>query len=98
VEDQTNERPTYFVYIARCSNGMLYTDYTKDLKKRIACHNAGKGGRYTRKLRPLVLVVAWAINARRDAMRTERLIKRLPRARKLCLIKSPCELQAMAHE
>jgi len=37
----------YFVYLACCANGTLYTGYTADVQQRIASHNAGRGGRYT---------------------------------------------------
>ncbi len=38
----------HYVYVVRCANGSLYTGYTKDIEARIAAHNEGKGGRYTR--------------------------------------------------
>ena len=46
----------YFVYLLRCADGTLYTGCTNDLDRRLAAHNAGKGAKYTRSRRPVVLV------------------------------------------
>ena len=40
----------WFVYIARCNDGSLYTGIARDVALRIAAHNAGRGARYTRGL------------------------------------------------
>jgi hypothetical protein len=34
----------YYVYIAQCANGAIYTGYTKDVGRRITEHNSGWGG------------------------------------------------------
>lgn len=44
-----------YTYIVRCSDGSLYTGWTNDLKKRIKDHNEGRGAKYTRSRRPVVL-------------------------------------------
>ncbi len=75
-----------FVYIVECSDGTLYTGWTHDLEARIRAHNAGRGGRYTRARRPVRLLYYETLPDRRSAMRRERAIKRLSRARKLSLI------------
>ncbi len=75
------------VYIVRCANGSLYTGYTKDVEQRIAVHNAGKGGRYTRAHRPVELVTSWSFRTKREALQVEYRIKRLPREKKLEIIK-----------
>ena len=46
----------YFVYLLRCADGTLYTGCTNDLDRRLVAHNAGKGAKYTRSRRPVVLV------------------------------------------
>jgi len=71
--------------MACCANGTLYTGYTINVERRIALHNAGKGGHYTRSHRPVSLVATWTFNSKGEALRAERAIKRLPRARKLAL-------------
>ncbi|SRR6266487_3745200 len=84
-EDQ-GER--YFVYIACCANGTLYVGYTMNVETRLAGHNAGQGGRYTRLNRPLTLVASWAFNSRREALRAERQLKHLSPERKWALVAS----------
>lgn len=75
----------FYVYMAQCANGAIYTGYTKDLERRIAEHNSGRGGRYTRSCRPLTLLAYWVFYSRAEALRAEREIKRLSHASKLRL-------------
>lgn len=73
----------YFVYLASCRNDTLYVGYTTDVERRIAVHNAGQGGHYTRANRPLALVATWEFHSQRDAMQAEYELKRLSHAEKL---------------
>jgi putative endonuclease len=66
-----------------CANGSLYTGYTINVERRIALHNAGKGGRYTRSHRPVSLMATWTFNSKGEALRAERELKRLSREQKL---------------
>jgi putative endonuclease len=75
-----------FVYIVRCADGSLYTGWTTDLFRRVAQHNAGRGGRYTRTHRPVELVYQEEVSNRSAAMRRERALKKLDRERKERLI------------
>ncbi len=84
-EDQ-GER--YSVYMACCANGTFYVGYTTNVPQRLASHNAGQGGRYTRTHRPLTLVASWAFNSRREASRAERQLKRLSPERKWALVEA----------
>lgn len=77
-----------FVYILLCADGTLYTGYTVDLKRRLHQHASGNGGRYTRTRAPVRLVYSEKLKSRSEAMKRESSIKRLPRARKLLLIKT----------
>lgn len=77
----------FFAYILRCADGTLYTGYTVDLAARIATHNAGKGGAYTRSHRPVQLAHAETFGTRGEAMRRECEVKRWSRARKEALIR-----------
>lgn len=83
--DQLPLSEEYYVYLACCSNGTFYVGCTKDVEERMAAHNAGHGGRYTRTNRPLSLVAAWPFNSRTEARRAEREMKRLPHERKRAL-------------
>src|SRR5215467_7880608 len=80
--DQATLPKNHFVYMVRCVDGTLYTGYTCDVERRIAAHNAGRGGRYTRAHRPVSLVATWRFNSRREALQAEYTLKRLPREQK----------------
>lgn len=83
--DQHTLSEEHYVYLACGSNGTFYVGCTKDVEKRIAAHNAGCGGRYTRANRPLSLVAAWPFNSRIEARQAEREMKRLSHERKRAL-------------
>lgn len=75
-----------YTYILRCGDGSLYTGWTNDLMRRIAAHNAGKGGKYTRARLPVELVYHEVFATKEEAMRREWAIKQMTRAEKLALI------------
>lgn len=75
-----------FVYIVECADGTLYTGWTTALARRLQMHNAGRGGRYTCRRRPVRLVYAEFQPDRRAAMQRERALKRLATRRKRELI------------
>ena len=78
----------YFVYMVTCSDGTIYTGYTKDLQKRIDQHNSGKqGSKYTRKRRPVKLSFVEIYSSQSEAMKREIEIKKFPRVRKLTMIR-----------
>ncbi|MEF2954650.1 MAG: GIY-YIG nuclease family protein [Blautia sp.] len=76
-----------YTYMLKCKDGSLYTGWTTDLDKRVACHNAGKGAKYTRARRPVELVYFEQFQTREEAMRRECEIKKLSRKQKEELIK-----------
>ena len=78
---------TYYVYIVTCADGTLYTGITKDLETRLALHNNGKGARYTSGRTPVTLAYSETSTSKSAALRRELEIKKLPRAKKLLLIK-----------
>lgn len=81
-----------FVYILECSDRTLYCGWTNNLQKRLEEHSAGKAGaKYTRGRRPVRLVYREPCPTRSDALKREREIKRLSRARKLLLIEKASE-------
>ena len=79
---------SWWVYLLRCGDGTLYTGITDNLPRRLAAHNAGKGAKYTRSRRPVVLVYREQAADRSAALRRERAIKRLTRKQKLELIQN----------
>ena len=74
------------VYVVRCRDGSLYTGITKDVKARMAKHNAGKGGAYTRSRRPVRLRYKETGFTRSEALVREAEIKRLSRQEKKELV------------
>ncbi len=79
---------SYFVYILRCADKTLYTGITTDIKRRLAEHQKGTGGRYTRAKGAGKIVHIERKKNRSTASKREAEIKRLPRNMKLLLIKS----------
>lgn len=72
----------------RCADDTYYTGITNDLAKRLAAHAAGTASKYTRSRLPVQLVAtigSW--RARGPALSREARIKRMPRRRKLDLIR-----------
>ena len=77
---------SHFVYIVRCSDNSLYTGYTNNIEARINKHNDGKGAKYTKIRRPVVLVYQEMYETKSEALRREYEIKTFTRQRKLKLI------------
>lgn len=80
------EQTQYGVYILRCADGSLYTGSAKDVKRRLAVHQSGKGAKYTRSRLPVELVYWEQAADHSAALRREAAIKKLSRAKKLELI------------
>ena len=78
----------WYVYLAKCSDGTLYTGITTDLKRRINQHNGivQGGARYTAARRPVVLVWSEEVDSRSCAQKREFEIRRLSRIEKTQLI------------
>lgn len=75
-----------YTYIVRCRDGSLYTGWTNNLEKRIRDHNSGKGAKYTKSRRPVLLVYYEEFAAKEEAMRREWEIKQMSRKEKILLI------------
>lgn len=82
-----------YVYILKCSDGTLYTGYTKDLKNRLKVHNSGKGSKYTRARLPVEYVFSFKCIDKSDALKKENFIKNLDRKRKIKLINGELDLE-----
>lgn len=78
----------YWVYVLECSDKSLYTGITTDLARRLAQHQKGEGGHYTRAKRGVRFVYTEAHPDRSAASKREAQIKRWRRARKLGLVQS----------
>jgi putative endonuclease len=80
------KRDSWFVYVARCSDGSLYCGIAKDVAARLAKHDAGKGARYTRGRGPLELRAVRRCSSHGAALRLELAVKRLSREAKEALV------------
>ncbi len=74
------------VYILQCSDGTLYTGWTNNIQRRILAHNSGRGAKYTKSRRPVLLVYTEPAATKEDALKREYAIKQMTRAQKLKLI------------
>jgi putative endonuclease len=74
---------SWLVYLLRCKDKSLYTGITNDIEKRIAAHQKGTGAKYTRSRRPVRLLKISKYMSRKEAMRLEIKIKRMPKEKKL---------------
>ena len=86
---------SWWLYIARCADGTLYTGVARDVAARIAQHDAGKGARYTRGRGPLCVVLRGRCKTQGEALRLELRVKALPREEKEALIARPRRLSAL---
>ncbi len=89
-------RDPWFVYVARCVDDTLYVGIARDVLRRIAAHDAGRGAKYTRGRGPLALLVRKRCASKGEALRLELALKRLPRREKLALAASARSMTAFA--
>lgn len=75
----------WWVYLLRCGDGTLYCGIALDVDARLKQHEEGKGAKYTRGRGPLERVYREACGTKAEALRRERVIKRMSRAAKLRL-------------
>lgn len=76
----------WVVYILECSDKTLYTGITNNLIKRVNTHNNGKGAKYTKSRRPVVIRKIIECENRSEASKLEYKIKQLSRLDKFKLI------------
>lgn len=75
-----------YTYMLRCKDGSYYIGWTNNLKARVAAHNAGRGGKYTRAKRPVELVYYEIFPTKQEAMSREWHLKQLTHAQKSALL------------
>ncbi|MDH7564055.1 MAG: GIY-YIG nuclease family protein [Candidatus Bathyarchaeota archaeon] len=78
----------YYVYMIACEDGGFYTGCTKNVDLRFRLHMTGSGARYTRMHKPKKLVYVEEVESRSDAMKREKVLKRLSHSQKAKLAKS----------
>ncbi len=89
-------RERWFVYVARCADGSLYTGIARDVDARIAEHDAGKGARYTRGRGPLRVLAIRRCGSKGSALRLELAVKRLGRDAKERVVGDPVAFARLA--
>ena len=86
-----HDRPpeqAWHVYLLECADKTLYCGIARDPAKRLAQHNGTLpgGARYTHGRRPARLLASRVCGNKSEALKLERAVKSLPRAKKLsCL-------------
>lgn len=86
----------WFVYVAECADGSLYTGIARDVAARLAAHDAGRGAKYTRGRGPLRLLAARRCKNEGNALRLERAVKALSREQKRALVAAADAFDALA--
>ena len=82
-----------YVYILRCADGHYYVGSTRtSLDHRIAQHNDGTFGGYTKSRRPVELVYSESFDRITDAIGAERQLKGWSRAKKEALMRGTFNL------
>jgi putative endonuclease len=78
---------SYFFYLARCSDGSLYSGSTNHLGDREKRHNDGKGAKYTQLRRPVKIIYSEGFETLVRARRREAQVKTWSRIKKERLVK-----------
>lgn len=75
-----------YVYLVRCRDGTFYIGMARDIAKRLAQHDAGKGAKYTRSRGPVKLLWSEGPMTVSRALRREHQLKQLTKPQKQALV------------
>lgn len=75
----------YFVYLLECNGGRIYTGITTNVERRFSEHLAGKGGHFTRSMKPEKILYTEEHPDRSSALKRESEIKSWTRSEKMKL-------------
>jgi putative endonuclease len=90
---QMVRREEYFVYMLLCADDSFYVGVTNDVEGRVWQHNAGEDpDSYTCERRPVELVYCSGFSSVFDAIRWEKQLKGLSRAKKRALMRNDWQL------
>ncbi len=78
-----------YIYLLKCSDGSYYTGWTNDPRQRLACHNKGAGGKYTRSRLPVQMVYLEKCPDDTTPLKREYYIRKLTHKKKTALVSSP---------
>ena len=76
----------WVVYLLRCNDNSIYTGCTCDIEKRLIAHSKGTASKYTRARRPVKLLKLSRHMNRKEAMRLEIEIKKMPKEKKIAAL------------
>ena len=82
---------SWFVYLLQCGDGRLYVGVTDDIGRRLAEHQQGRGGRFTKGVQPVELLYREVFSTQQEARSRERQLKGWTREKKLALIQGEIE-------
>ena len=87
----TLKHPDWYLYLIRCRDGSLYTGISTDVDRRFAQHQRGgnSGSKYLKGKDPLTLVFRKRLGSKGRALAAESKVKKLSKAKKERLLKSP---------
>lgn len=80
-------RPQWQLYMLRTANGALYTGITRDVTRRVAQHQGGKGAKALRGKGELTLVYHCDVGDHTTALRLEYRLKQLSKQQKERLVR-----------
>ena len=85
-----NVNITFYIYILRCENNILYTGITTDYIRRFNEHisRSKKSAKFTKSHRAEKIVAIWKTKTRSNALKLEAQIKKLTKNEKELLIES----------
>ena len=78
----------WIVYILKCSDGSYYTGITKNLAKRLGCHNDGKASKYTRARLPVQVLIYRYGFTKSEALKLEIKIKKQKKNNKVSYLEN----------
>lgn len=85
----------WFVYLIRTADNRLYTGITKDVARRFAQHQCGKGAKALRGKGELVLAFAREVGEHSLALRIEYRIKQLTKPQKERLVSGEASFELL---
>ena len=80
----------WYLYLVRCRDGSLYTGISTDVARRFARHReeGAAGAKYLKGRGPLTLVFKKKLGSNSLALKVERRVKKLSRAKKEALVRN----------
>jgi predicted GNAT superfamily acetyltransferase/predicted GIY-YIG superfamily endonuclease len=87
----------WYLYVATCSDGSLYTGISTNVRRRITQHNASKGAAYTASRTPITLAGMWSFPDRPSALKAESKFKKLKRSHKQLICQSRLDFEGASY-